>query len=286
MRYPFIHAEKATYPIGMLCRVLQVWPSGYYAWRRRAARPRQGANRVLLQQIRILFAQFHQRYGSPRIYRELRAQGQCVGRHRVARLMRQAGLQAQRPKRYKTTTDSTHDRPIAPNRLGRDFASQAPNEKWVGDITYIPTDEGWLYLAVILNLFARRVVGWSMRPHMKDELTLEALDRAWAQRQPPPTLIHHSDQGSQYASDAYRARLRKHRLRPSMSRVGDCWDNAVAESFFASLKTELVHRQRFVTRAQARSALFEYIEGFYNTHRRHSTLDYLRPAEFERRYAA
>ena len=247
---------------------------------------RMRANWALVQQIRSLHAQSRQRYGSPRIHQVLQAQRLGVGRHRVARLMRQAGLCAQSRRRYRVTTDAQPNRPVAPNRLQRAFQSDAPNEKWMADITYIPTGEGWLYLAVILDVYARRVVGWAMRSRLQDQRTLATLDRALKQRQPSAPLLHHSDRGRQYTSATYQARLRHHGLRPPMSRAGNCWDNAVVESFFATLKTELIHHQSYATWEQARLALFEYIEGFYNTQRSHSSLGYISPAEFERRYVA
>lgn len=236
MRYQFVAAEKALYPISLLCRLLQISRSGYYAWCRRKESLRKVANRALLERIRRIHAQSKQRYGSPRIHQALQAEGLPIGRHRVAGLMRHAGLHAHRRRRYRVTTDSAHDRPVAPHVLQRDFHSNTPNEKWVADITYIPTGEGWLYLAVIIDLYARRVVGWALSDRLKEDLTLKALDQAIRQRQPPRGLLHHSDRGSQYASNAYRRRLRQQGMRASMSRVGNCWDNAVVESFFATLK--------------------------------------------------
>ncbi len=286
MRYRFIAAEKALYPIALLCRLLQVSRSGYYAWCRRKESRRKAANRALLKQIERIHQQSQRRYGSPRIHQALQAEGVPAGRHRVARLMRQAGIHAQRRRPYRRTTDSAHDQPVAPNVLQRDFHSETPNEKWAADITYIPTQEGWLYLAVVLDLYARRVVGWAMSERLKEDLTLQALDMAIRQRQPPHGLLHHSDRGRQYASKAYRRRLSQQGIQASMSRVGNCWDNAVVESFFATLKTELIHQQDYPTREQARLAIFEYIEGFYNTHRCHSAIGYLSPAQFESRGGA
>lgn len=286
MRYRFIAAEKALYPIALLCRLLQVSRSGYYAWCRRKESRRKAADRALLAQIDRIHQQSQRRYGSPRIHQALQAEGVPAGRHRVARLMRQAGIHAQRRRPYRRTTDSAHDQPVAPNVLQRDFHSETPNEKWAADITYIPTQEGWLYLAVVLDLYARRVVGWAMSDRLKEDLTLQALDMAIRQRQPPHGLLHHSDRGRQYASKAYRRRLNQQGIQASMSRVGNCWDNAVVESFFATLKTELIHHQDYPTREQARLAIFEYIEGFYNTHRCHSAIGYLSPAQFEGRCVA
>jgi transposase InsO family protein len=214
------------------------------------------------------------------------ANGTRVGKHRVARLMRENGLRGRRKRRFRHTTDSNHAMPIAPNTLARAFAVNAPNEVWVTDITYIPTGEGWLYLAAILDLFSRRVVGWSMSERITRQLTLDALTMALRARTPPRGLLHHSDRGSQYASADYRTALHAAGIECSMSRKGNCWDNAVAESFFATLKTELVHEADWGTRAAARSAIFEYLEVFYNRRRRHSSIDYVSPEEFELRYEA
>jgi putative transposase len=224
------------------------------------------------------------RYGSPRVHRELVAKGLTVSKHRVARLMRENGLRGKRRRKFRHTTDSDHALPVAPNTLARDFTADAPNEAWVTDITYIPTREGWLYLAAIIDLFSRRVVGWSMSDRITRQLTLDALTMALAARTPAVGLLHHSDRGSQYASADYRAALDAAHIECSMSRKGNCWDNAVAESFFATLKTELVHDADWCTRAEARSAIFEYLEIFYNRRRRHSSIGYVSPEEFELRY--
>jgi len=286
MRFPFIAAEKASYPVRVLCRVLQVARSGFYAWLRRRPSRRAGANEQLRVAIRAAHHQSRGTYGSPRVQRELVAQGFEAGRNRVARQMRSMGLVARRPKRFRRTTDSSHDHPVAANVLNRDFAVEGPNQAWVTDITYLWTREGWLYLAVVLDLFARRVVGWAMAEHLRTSLALEALHMALGRRLPQPGLVHHSDRGCQYASEAYRTALTRHGILCSMSRKGNCWDNAVAESFFSTLKIELVHRSTWTDRATARLAVAEYIECFYNSERRHSTLDYRSPAEHEKLHAA
>ncbi len=282
MRYRFIERERVHYPVTVLCRLLAVSRSSYSAWRPGHESQRTRENRQLLAHIRAIYTRAKQRYGSPRIHDALRGQGWAVGRHRVARLMQQAGLKARRSRRrFRATTESRHAHPIAPNRLRRDFTAQRPNEKWVADITYVPTREGWLYLAVVLDLYARRVVGWAMSPRMKEALPQAALTMALRQRRPTDRLLHHSDRGRQYASPAYRRQLRQHQIRRSMSRKGNCWDNAPMESFIATLKTELIHHHDFHTRAQARQAIFEYIEIFYNRQRTHSALGYKTPVQFE-----
>ena len=285
MRYCFIEQERVHYPVTVLCHVLAVSRSGYYAWRMRGESRRTRDNRQLLQQIHTIYTRFKKRYGSPRIHNALQDQGLRVGRHRVARLMQQAGLRARKSRRrFRGTTDSRHAHPIAPNRLDRTFAADRPNEKWVADITYIPTREGWLYLAVVLDLYARKVVGWAMRSRMKEDLTKAALDMALRQRHPTERLLHHSDRGRQYASRGYRRLLLQHRIGRSMSRKGNCWDNAPMESFMATLKTELIHHHDFHTRQEARQAIFEYIEVFYNRQRSHSALGYKTPVQFEQNF--
>jgi transposase InsO family protein len=264
-----------------MCRVLQVTRGGYYAWRRRPESIRTQRNRALHKEIHLAHTASRGTYGSPRIYRQLVAQGHAVGRHRIARLMRKSGLKARCRRRFRTTTQSNHAHPIAKNLLERRFAVESPDRAWVTDITYIWTQEGWLYLAVILDLYSRRVIGWSMGARIDQELTLRALRMALANRGTTGPLIHHSDRGSQYAATAYRDLLKVHGVACSMSRKGDCWDNAVAESFFATLKMELVYRTTFWTREQARRAIFEYVEGFYNRVRRHSYLGFVSPEAFE-----
>jgi len=281
VRFVFIEAEKATYPVSLMCSVLDVSRSGYYAWRGRSPSARARRDRELTAEIRSIHERSKQRYGSPRIREELVANETEVGRKRVARLMHEEGLSARAKRRFVKTTDSKHDLPIAPNLLKRNFFSSAPNKVWVGDITYLDTHQGWLYLAVLIDLFSRRVVGWAMSERIDTALVMSALNMAVAQRRPARGLIVHSDRGSQYASHEHRKALRGIGARCSMSRKGDCWDNAVAESFFASLRKELTNRVTFLTRDAARSQVFEYIEAFYNRARRHSTINYQSPVNFE-----
>jgi transposase InsO family protein len=280
-RYRFIDAEKATFAVALLCRVLGVSRSGYYAWRGRAASARARADAVLAERIGAIHAASRGVYGAPRIHAALRAEGARVGRKRVARLMRAARLTGvhRRARRPRTTLPNPR-RPAAPDRVGRDFRAPAPDRLWVGDLTYVPTGEGWLYLAVLLDAASRRVVGWAMDERMPTELPLAALRMA-LRRRPAPGLIHHTDRGCQYAAAAYGALLRAHGLVASMSRAGDCYDNALAESFLATLKSELVGRQAWPTRRLARQAIFEWIEVFYNRRRLHSALGYRSPAAFE-----
>ena len=274
------------YPIDLMCRVLGVTRSGYYAWRTRPESQRLRHNRRLLAHIRAIHQASDQTYGSPRIWDELtRGQGLPCGRHRVARLMRAHGIAAAQRPRYRVTTDSDHHRPVAPDRLERRFAVGGPNQVWVADITYIGTAEGWLYLAVVLDLFSRRVLGWATAPRLGAELASRALQRAILRRGRPAHL-HHSDRGVEYASGAYQAILAAHGIQTSMTRPADCWGNAVAESFFATLKTERVYRRYYRTRVDAHADLTQYIEQWYNENRRHSSLDYDSPAEFERRSVA
>ncbi|WP_418294697.1 IS3 family transposase [Microvirga ossetica] len=282
MRFTFIDAAKAEFPIQRLCQVLEVSQSGYFAWRSRPACQRQRDDLVLLAHVRSAFRESNGTYGSPRMTRELQDQGLPIGRRRTARLMRENGLKARQKRRFKRTTDSHHAFPIAPNLLEQDFSAERPNQKWNADISYVWTSEGWLYLAVVLDLFARRVVGWAVSDRLHKELALEALRKALAIRRPGEGLTHHADRGSQYCSIEYQAELRKHGIRISMSGTGNCFDNAVVETFFKTLKSELVWRTVFQTRAEARKAIGRYIDGFYNPVRRHSTLDYVSPAQFER----
>ena len=268
-----------------MCQVLDVSVSGYYAWCKRPASPREQANEALVSEIRQIHAASLATYGSPRIHRELCERGQRCSRKRIERLMRQQGIQGKCKRRRKVvTTDAQHHLPVAPNVLNQAFVATAPNEKWVTDITYILTAEGWLYLACVLDLFSRKIVGWAMDITMTTTLVLDALDMALAQRQPPVGLLHHSDRGSQYACLAYQARLADQHMQVSMSRTGNCYDNAVMESFWATLKTERTHDQCYPTRAEARTDIFLFIEGFYNRRRRHSALGYLSPNNFERRF--
>ena len=286
MRFVFIGAHARIYHVTTMCRVLEVSRAGYYAWRARPLCERVQADRVLTDKIREIQQQVRQRYGSPRVRMELRALGIPCGKHRVARLMRQAGLGAKSARPFRVTTQSAHPHPIAPNVLARQFAPAtnpqlaARDRVWAADITYVPTQEGWLYLAVVLDLASRRVVGWALRTRVDQELALAALRMALAQRGARGGL-HHSDRGVQYASAAYQRVLAAAGFTPSMSRVGDCWDNAVVESFFATLTKELLGDEVFATRAEACRALFEFIEIWYNRQRRHSTLGYRTPVEFE-----
>ena len=281
MRFRFIEAEKAFYPIRLLCRCLAVSRSGYYAWRGRAPSARAQEDARLRVEVAASHSASRRTYGSPRILRDLREDGHRVSRKRVARLMRELGLEGRRKRRFRATTDSQHPFPVAPNVLMRDFAVDAPNTAWVTDITYLATLEGWLYLAVILDLFSRRVVGYAMSEQIDRVLVLEALGKALDQRPGARDLVHHSDRGSQYASHDYREALEQAGITCSMSRRGDCWDNAVAESFFATLKMELLYELPLQTRSEIRSAVADYIETFYNVRRRHSSLDYQSPVEFE-----
>ena len=283
MRFAFIAAEKAGFSVRLLCRTLQVSRAGFYAWQARPVAPRAQADERLGLEIAAIHAESRQRYGSPRIHAELVDRGCRVSRKRVARLMRGHGLAARRRRRFRVTTQSRHSFPPASNVLARHFEWPEPNQAWVTDITYIPTGEGWLYLAVILDLCSRFVVGWALSARITDALTRDALGMALTRRRPLPGLLHHSDRGSQYASGDYQRVLKQHGIVCSMSRRGDCWDNAVAESFFATLKVELVHDALWATRAEAHAELFEYLELFYNGQRRHSALGYLNPRAFERR---
>lgn len=281
MRYQFIQSLAGVFPVSVLCRVLAVSQSGYYAWRVRPSSPRSEANDCLTRRIREIFCASDKTYGSPRIHVDLLAEGIQCGVHRVARLMREAGIRAEVVRRFKVTTDSGHDLPVFENRLNREFRAENADRCWVSDITYLWTGEGWLYLSVILDLFSRRVIGWSLAPTLHKEIVLDALEMAVSGRRPEAGLLVHSDRGRQYASGSYQERLLQAGAICSMSRKGDCYDNAVAESFFATLKKELIHRRRFETRATACCAVFEWIEVWYNRRRRHSSLGYLSPVEFE-----
>ena len=283
MKFAWIAAEKASFKIRELCRTLGVSPSGYYTWCRRPESARARRDRHLKVFVRASFAASKQRYGSPRIHRDLLEQGERISRKRVIRLMQEDGLQARTPKRFVCTTDSNHALPIAANLLNREFTAGAPNQRWVGDTTEFKIGEsGKLYLAAILDLFSRCVVGWAVSAVNDRLLVLAALTMALNRRCPETGLLHHSDRGSTYASEDYQRRLDVHGITCSMSRTGDCYDNAVMEAFFSTLKTELA--DTFASHGQAKRELFEYLEGFYNTRRRHSTLGYMSPAEFERRY--
>ena len=282
MRFRFIEDRRADYPVTLMCGVLGVSPAGYYAWRARPESPRAAANRELVDDIKRVHRDTNGRYGSPRVHAELRAQGRGASRGRIERLMRRHGIRAimARPRRVRTT-DSRHDFPIAANLLERNFIAVAPNRIWLADITYVETDQGWLYLATVMDLYSRKIVGWAMADHLRAELPLAALAMAIATQRPSAGLIHHSDRGVQYASVEYRKVMQSAGFRASMSRRADCYDNAPMESFFHTLKTELVHHQHYATREEARRDIFAYIEGFYNRTRRHSAIGYLSPIEME-----
>jgi transposase InsO family protein len=280
-RYRFVHEEKATYAVALLCRVLQVARSAYYAWARRGVSARAQADAALTTQIAAVHARSRRTYGVPRIHAELCAGGVRCARKRVARLMRAAGLVGCHRRRRTRTTVADPAHAPAPNLVARDFRSPAPNRLWLGDITYVATHEGWLYLAVLLDAHSRRVVGWALADHLCTELALDALAMALQARRPPPGLVHHTDRGCQYTATAYREVLAARGVTVSMSRAGECLDNAVAESFFATLKAEVIDTRTWPTRAAARRAIFEWIEVWYNRQRRHSTLGYLTPIAHE-----
>ena len=290
MKYRFIEDHRRRWPVRIQCRVLKVSPSGYYDWRGRTPSNRRRRREQLAERVERIHADSRGNYGGPRVYRQLKDEGERVAPKTVAAIMREDGLRGKSPcKRKPRTTDSAHDKPVAENLLRRDFTATGPNQKWVADITYLDTEEGWLYLAVVLEAFSRRVVGWAAADHMRSELVEEALTMALIHRAESPAserggLIHHSDRGSQYASGAFRKLLADHGIACSMSRKGDCYDNAMMESFFGTLKTEL--DEPLVSRAAARRALFDYIEVFYNRQRLHSALDYKSPAAYEQQHQA
>ena len=281
MKYAFIRDHREACPVNLLCQVLEVGTSGFYAWLQRSESLRSRKNRQLLVEIKVVHQRSRQTYGSPRVYADLNMNGHACGKHRVARLMRTYRIVSQHKRKFKVTTNSKHTHPVAPNLLNRHFAVAAPNRWWVSDITYIPTQEGWLYLAVTLDLFHRKVLGWAMERWMTQQLVLDAFTMAMTNGRPGRGLSHHSDQGVQYACKAFQTRLTTAGIQCSMSRKGNCWDNAVAESFFHSLKVELIHGRNYRTRQEAQSEIFDYIEVFYNRQRRHSTLGYRTPAEVE-----
>ena len=280
----FIASEKAEYTVAELCDALEVASSTYYSQVNREPSERARANALILPKIRAVYLSSLKTYGSPRVYEELRESGEAIGRHRTARLMRKNGMNA-RPKRsFKKTTDSNHDRGYSPNLLERNFTTDAPNQVWVADITYIRTYEGWLYLAVVIDLFARRVVGWTIDDHMRDDLVIAAQKHAISIREPEKGLVFHSDRGSQYASADFRSVLKDHGMVQSMSRKGNCWDNAVAESFFASLEKDVLLRTAFATKTEGRRCVANYIENFYNPVRRHSANGFISPVNAEREF--
>ena len=286
MSFQLIDAEKTMIPIETACAVLDVSTSGYYAWKNRKASPRQQRDMVLLAHVRAQFSNSNGTYGSPRMHVELREEGIEVGLHRVARIMQENGLKARQKTRFKKTTDSDHGGLVAPNLLDQDFSAEGPNEKWGVDISYVWTAEGWLYLAIVLDLFSRKIVGWAISDRMKRGLAMEALRRALVLRKPLPGLIHHSDRGSQYCSHDYHRLVSDHGLIASMSGSGNCYDNAMVETVFKTIKTELIWRTSYTSRWQATKAIGAYIEGFYNPRRRHSSLGYTSPAAFEQAFHA
>jgi transposase InsO family protein len=282
VRFAFIRRRGEEFPVKLMCQVLGVSRSGYYAWLGRPAGARADRAAGLKERIRLAHEDSRFTYGSPRVAAELKARGVAVCENTVARYMRQEGLCATPRRRFvPRTTDSSHPHPVAPNVLGRDFAADGPGRKWAADLTYVWTDQGWLYLSVVIDLFSRRVVGWSMSDDLKARGAADALAMALVRRRPAPGLLHHSDRGVQYACGAYRRLLAENAVACSMSRPGNCYDNAVVESFFGTLKSELVHRRRYRTRAEARADVFEWIECWYNRRRRHSSLGYLSPEQFE-----
>lgn len=281
MKYRFIEQHRSDYPVRLLCQTLGVVRSGYYAWRRRPSRKEDPGLPALLEHIQRIHRLSRGTYGSPRVHAQLCAEGFHYNHKRIARLMRLKGLVGRRKQRRVSTTDSRHTYPVAPNVLNRDFQTATTNRKWAADITYIPTREGWLYLAVVMDLYSRKIVGWSMQAHLTADLVENALRMALYEPQPDPGLLHHSDRGSQYASQQIRQLLAAHQITVSMSRTGNCYDNAVLESFFSTLKCEWVHFQDYPSRAQASRDIFAYIVGFYNRTRLHSTLGYRSPEQFE-----
>jgi putative transposase len=282
MRYQFIDDHRQEFPTRLMCRVLEVSTGGYYQWRRRPPGARQERREALVAEIKVIHQEVKARYGSPRIHAELVARGHTCCENTVAKLMSEAGVAAKTRRKFRCTTDSNHDHPVAENVVDRQFEPEAPNRVWTADITYIPTREGWLYLAAVEDLYSRQVVGWSMSERIDSRLVVDALEMAVSRRLPGEDLVAHSDRGSQYASEHYRRLLSGHGITCSMSRRANCWDNAPMESFFASLKKELVHDEDYATKAEARSSIFEYIEVFYNRVRRHSSLGYRSPVEYER----
>lgn len=281
MKYRAIKDNVRRFAVSLMCSALEVSASGYYAWLNRPESARAQANRRLLEQIRAAHRRSRRCYGSPRITRDLRDEGLCVGENRVSRLMRAAQIRAKSVRKWRATTKSSHRLPVAENTLNRAFSVTQPNRVWAGDISYVWTAEGWLYLAVVLDLYSRAVIGWAMSERLTTDLATQALTMALWRRKPKGALLHHSDRGIQYAAGDYQELLAEHGIACSMSRKGNCWDNAVVESFFHTLKVELVHDRRYLTRDEARQDIFEWVEVFYNRQRRHSTLGYRSPAEFE-----
>ena len=284
MRYRFIKEHEKQFQVSVMCILFAVSRSGYYTWEDRPESERAAANEKLLEKIKEAHKDSKETYGSPRVHEQLLKNGEVCGKNRVARLMREAEIRAKQAHKFKVTTDSDHNLPVAENLLDRKFDVDTPDKVWTADITYIPTDEGWLYLSAVMDLCFKGIVGWSMNNRMKAELVSDALKMAYERSNPEEGLLHHSDRGSQYASGAYQELLGEYGIIPSMSRKGNCWDNAPMESFFHTLKTELTHHKRYRTREEARRDIFEYIEVFYNRQRLHSSLGYKTPAEFESEY--
>ena len=282
MKYAFIKTHHKTFSVQLCCGLFSVSRSGYYSWLNRTPSQRELDNRRLDLKIKALYAEHKQRSGSPRITLDLKSDGEACSENRVARRMKVLGLRALAKRKFRVTTDSEHNKPIYDNVLNREFSTTAINQKWAGDITYIHTQEGWLYLAVMLDLHSRAVIGWSMAKRMKASLVCDALAMALHRRNSPEGIIVHSDRGSQYCSKRYRKLIEKHHLVGSMSRKGNCWDNAISESFFHTLKVELVHQQRYLTRLMAKQSLFQYIERYYNRKRRHSAIGYRYPIQADR----
>lgn len=285
MKYAWIETHRKHYGLDEMCRVLDVSESGYRSWKRGGKLYRKRlTDTQMLVLIQSIHAEFKEAYGSPRMVRELRSRGFPASKQRVERLMQENGIKAKHKRRFKVTTDSKHNLPIAPNLLERNFTPTAPNQVWTSDITYLWTDEGWLYLAITMDLFNREVVGWSLKPCMTADIVTDALTMAWFRRRPEAGLIHHSDRSGQYANEAFQAKLKEYGMAYSMSRKGNCWDNAPTESWFGSFKNERVYGERFTTRETMKAMAFEYIEVFYNRKRQHSTLGYRSPEQFMRRW--
>ena len=284
MKYAFIRTHSAIHSVRKFCEVLEVSEQGYYAYLKAPVNRRQHEDRMIGDRVQVIFGEHQRRYGSPRIRRELRDSGIWCSEKRVARLMKQRHLRAKATPKFRVTTNSEHRHPLAPNTLDRQFRTTAPNQVWVGDITYLWTTEGWMYLAVFIDLFSRKVVGWALSDRLTGAVVHMAFERACARRKPPPGLLVHTDRGTQYAADAFRRRLRAQRCRLSMSRKGNCWDNAVAESFFHTLKVEAIHGEPLRTRSQMEFEMFEYIERYYNRKRMHSSIEYRSPEMYERMY--
>ena len=281
MRYAFIQEQQKAYPVKLLCEVMQVNRSSYYKYLEKLGYPKRDEARLLVE-VKALHSQSKSSYGSRRISKGLQGKGYDIGRYRARRLMRQAGVECKQRRRYRVTTQSDHRLPVAANQLNREFNVAVPNRVWATDITYLWTQEGWLYIAAVLDLYSRRIVGWSIAKHMRTELISDALLMAIGRRQPSGNLLHHSDRGSQYARADYQAILARYGIQVSMSRKGNCWDNAVMERFFGSLKSERTDDKNYLTREQAKADVIDYIEMFYNSQRLHSSLNYISPMQFEK----